>query len=192
MTGELLLISGPPAVGKMTVGRAICDRSDLRLFHNHLTIEPLLEVFEYSSRPFTVLNEEFRRRVIEEAAATGIRLIFTFVWGVDLASDAVIVGSYVKPYVSAGLRVSFVELHADLSTRLARNHGADRIEAKPSKQDLTWSDDNVRSLEHYRMITDPERPSLADDVINGHAHLRLDSTSLTAGQAADHILTWLK
>ena len=35
---RLLLITGPPAVGKMTVGRAVAAQSDFRLFHNHHTI----------------------------------------------------------------------------------------------------------------------------------------------------------
>jgi hypothetical protein len=34
-TMRLLLIIGPPAVGKMTVGREIAAHSDFRLFHNH-------------------------------------------------------------------------------------------------------------------------------------------------------------
>ncbi|HET7067105.1 MAG TPA: hypothetical protein VFI21_05840 [Nocardioides sp.] len=34
----LLFVFGPPAVGKMAVGRAIADASDFRLFHNHATI----------------------------------------------------------------------------------------------------------------------------------------------------------
>ena len=42
---KLVLIVGDGAVGKMTVGQEIARRTGLRLFHNHLTIEPVLEVF---------------------------------------------------------------------------------------------------------------------------------------------------
>ncbi|MCW5953464.1 MAG: AAA family ATPase [Propionibacteriaceae bacterium] len=191
MPGELLLITGPPAVGKMTVGRAICERSAFKLVHNHLTIEPLLEVFEYGSPPFNVLNEEFRQRLIEESATAGVRLVFTFVWGVDLPSDAEAVRGYMRPYLDAGLPVSFVELDADLPTRLGRNSGADRILAKPSKRDLAWSDDNVRSLERFRMVTDPAQPSAADQVIGNHPHLRLNTSSLSAAETAERILAWI-
>ena len=54
-TMKLLLIIGPPAVGKMTVGREIAARSGFRLFHNHHTIEPLVEVFGYGT---AILVEE--------------------------------------------------------------------------------------------------------------------------------------
>jgi len=60
----LLFVFGPPAVGKMTVGRAVVSASDFRLFHNHHTIEPLLEVFDYGTPPFMRLLGEFRRRVL--------------------------------------------------------------------------------------------------------------------------------
>jgi len=85
---RLLLIIGPPAVGKMTVGRAVADRSSFRLFHNHHTIEMLLDVFDYGTPPFRTLNTEFRRRVMEEAASSGADLVFTFVWGLDAAAEA--------------------------------------------------------------------------------------------------------
>lgn len=197
MSGELLLVTGPPAVGKMTVGRALCARSDFRLFHNHHTIEPLIEVFGHGTPAFDVLNEEFRRRVVEEAARSGTRLVFTFVWAVDLEEDAAIVRALVRPYLDAGLPVSVLELTADLGTRLARNTGADRVAAKPSKADLVWSDAHVREIEQrWRMGTDPARASVADAVVaevtaTGGGHLRLDNDGLTADEAAVRALAWL-
>ncbi|WP_331740998.1 MULTISPECIES: hypothetical protein [unclassified Streptomyces] len=38
----LLYIVGPPAVGKAIVGHEIATRTGLRLFHNHMAIEPVL------------------------------------------------------------------------------------------------------------------------------------------------------
>jgi hypothetical protein len=191
-TGELLLIIGPPAVGKMTVGRAVCARTDFRLFHNHHTIEPLLDIFGFGTPPFIALNGEFRRRVIEEAAAAGTPLIFTFVWNVEDRDDAAEVRRLIAPYAEAGLPVSFVELYADLPTRLERNVGAERISEKKSKRDLAWSDAHVRELDAaYVMNTRPGLPTPADDVLAGFAHLRLDNSRLTPEQAAAEIIAWL-
>jgi hypothetical protein len=190
--GELLLVTGPPAVGKMSVGRAVCDRSDFRLFHNHHTIEPLLEIFGHGTAPFNVLNSEFRRRVIEEAARAGTRLIFTFVWNVEDPEEADEVRDLVAPYASAGLRVSVVELYADLATRLQRNTGATRLDAKRSKRDLAWSDAHVRDLDavHF-MNTRADHPTPADNVLARFPHLRLDNTDLSPETVAERILTWL-
>ncbi len=190
--GELLLIIGPPAVGKMTVGRAVCERTDFRLFHNHHTIEPLLEIFGFGTPAFRTLNGEFRRRVIEEAAASGTRLVFTLVWNVEHDEDAAAVRRLIAPYADAGLPVAFVELYADLPTRLERNTGEERIRHKRSKADLAWSDAHVRELDAaYVMNTDPDRPTPADEVLAGFAHLRLDNSRLTPEQAAAEILAWL-
>ena len=42
---KLVLIFGSGAVGKMTVGQALMKKTNLRLFHNHMTIEPIIEIF---------------------------------------------------------------------------------------------------------------------------------------------------
>ena len=183
----LLFLFGPPAVGKMTVGRAICARTPFRLFHNHMTIEPLVETFGHGTPQFNTLNEEFRRRVLEEAAAGGIDLVFTVVWGLDLEEDLALTKSYVDIF---GGDVAFVELRSDLGTRLARNHTAERLADKRSKRDLAWSDDNVRAMDTHLMAS--ERPSIADEILALHPHLVLDNTHLTPEQAADRIVRWLE
>lgn len=193
MPAELLLITGPPAVGKMTVGRAVAARSDYRLFHNHHTIEPLLDVFGHGTRAFSVLNEEFRVRVLQEAVTDGLSLVFTFAWWVDDPGDVEAVRRLLAPYVDAGLTVRFVELYADLSTRLARNTGADRIAAKPSKADLAWSDAHVREVHaQHRMNSDPDAPSAADALLAEHPHLRVDTEDRTAEDVATEVLDWAR
>ena len=42
---KLVLIIGAGAVGKMTVGQELMKITNLRLFHNHMMIEPVLEIF---------------------------------------------------------------------------------------------------------------------------------------------------
>ena len=42
---KLVFIIGSGAVGKMTVGQELMKITDLRLFHNHMTIEPVIEIF---------------------------------------------------------------------------------------------------------------------------------------------------
>jgi hypothetical protein len=110
---ELVIVFGPAAVGKMTVGHALCELTGFKLFHNHATIEPVLGIFSFGSAPFGRLVSEFRRRVIEEAACSDLPgLVFTYVWSLDDAGDTDIVASYIRIVEQAGGRVRFVELYA--------------------------------------------------------------------------------
>jgi hypothetical protein len=190
---RLLLIIGPPAVGKMTVGREIAARSDFRLFHNHHTIEPLVEVFGHGSVPFNVLNLEFRRRVIEEAARNDVNLIFTFVWDLQEPADTAYVEQLVAPFDEAGGAIWVLELTADLETRLVRNRGESRLAAKPSKRNVEWSDGNVRRMEAHQLNTDPtaSTPTPAHAFLTRRPHLRLDTGSLTAAEVARIAIEWL-
>jgi len=183
------VIFGPPAVGKMTVGREVAARSGFRLLHNHATIEPLIQVFDWDSAAFATLNREFRRRIFEEAAAAGVDLIFSAVWNVDDPADLDYVRELIAPY--DGWPIAFVELTADLPTRLDRNRTERRLMEKASKRNLEWSETNLRELEQHRMNTDAALPSVADELLSRYSHLRLDNTDLPPEQAAELILAWL-
>lgn len=57
---KLVLLIGNAAVGKMTVGQELCKITKLKLFHNHMTIEPVIEVFgEYNGQAIKRLREVF-------------------------------------------------------------------------------------------------------------------------------------
>jgi shikimate kinase len=44
---SFLLLVGPPAVGKMTVGQALAQKLGYPLFHNHLSIELSLHIADF-------------------------------------------------------------------------------------------------------------------------------------------------
>jgi AAA domain len=182
----LLVIFGPPAVGKMTVGRALCARSVFRLFHNHMTIEPLAETFGHGTPQFNRLNAEFRRRVFEEAAAADLDLVFTYVWALDDREELPGLRAWVAMFHGD---VAFVELRSDLGTRLQRNRTEGRLADKRSKRDLDWSDENLRSLEHHQFAS--TTPSPADELLNAYPHLVIDNTDLTPDETATQVLQWL-
>ena len=65
---KFIMIVGPQAVGKMTVGQELTKITNLKLLHNHMTIELLTKIFDYSKESYTKLNLEFRTRIFEEFA----------------------------------------------------------------------------------------------------------------------------
>lgn len=183
----LLVVFGPPAVGKMTVGRRVADRTGFRLFHNHMTIEPLQEVFDFGTPPYNVLNGEFRRRVMEEAARHGVDLVFTFVWALDHPGDSELVESYVRLFD----RAAFVELRADLATRLSRNRTEERLLHKPSKRDLDWSDANVREMEREWVMSSETGLHAAAALLGRYPYHVLDTVGKDPAETADRIVDWL-
>lgn len=187
----LLVIFGPPAVGKMAVGRALAAGGEWRLFHNHASVELLLPVFDYGSPPFVTLDVEIRRRVIQEAAAASTRLVFTYVWSLDDPADRDYIEALIAPYPAAGLPVAFVELAADLDTRLTRNRTPERLAAKPSKRDIDWSDANLRELEQYVLNRPADRQSAADGLLDRYPGIRIDTVGLSADATAARIRDWL-
>jgi hypothetical protein len=185
---HFVFVFGPPAVGKMTVGRALAERTGYKLLHNHATIEPLLDVFEFGSPSFTRLVAEFRWRVIEEALLAGLPgLVFTMVWGLDLPEDRALVSSYVDLVEGAGGRVSFVELYAGLGTRVERNNTEHRLAEKRSKRDRAFNDANLLQLEQDYVMSTGGSPTLADALLAEHEHVRVDNTSLSPAEAAGRI-----
>ena len=90
-----------------------------------------------------------------------------------------------------GLKVRFVELYADLATRLDRNDGADRLAATPSKRDLERSATHLMEREEaFTMNTSSEVVLPGQRVLDDFAHLRLSTTEVGPGEAAARILAW--
>jgi hypothetical protein len=56
----LLFVVGPQAVGKMPVGQAVTERTGMRLFHNHISIELALRYFDYGTSGFHRIVGEIR------------------------------------------------------------------------------------------------------------------------------------
>ena len=179
------MLLGPPAVGKMTVGRELSRLTGYRLLHNHMTVEPVLDIFPFGSPPFTRLVGEFRRRILEEAIAAELPgLVFTMVWGLELADDRALVASYVDLVEAAGGRVSFVELYASLEERLARNRTELRLSERRSKRDLEFSDANVLDLEDNYVMNTGNGSTLAEPMFAGRDYVRIDNTDLPPEGAA--------
>lgn len=178
----LVLIVGPPAVGKMTVGHELARRTGFRLFHNHHSIDLVLRFFAFGTPPFQRLVGEFRRRILEEVAASDLPgLIFTYVWAFDHASDAAAVDGYAAPFRERGGRVLFVELESTQAERLRRNETEFRLAEKPFKRDL------AQSRQHL-LDTDAGYQLNSRGAYDGRADwLRIDNTSLSATEVADRV-----
>ena len=84
---KLIIIHGPPAAGKFTVGSAIARRTGFKLFHNHISIDFVKSVFDFGTPLFWRMNEVVRFAMIEEAAKQNLDVIHTFCYGFGVDDD---------------------------------------------------------------------------------------------------------
>ena len=188
---HFVCVYGPPAVGKMTVGRALCDLTGFKLFHNHMTVDPVLDIFPFGSPPFGRLVSEFRRRIVEEAVAADLPgLVFTYVWPLDNAADAQQVSGLVTIVESGGGTVHFVELSAPFEVRRARNVTELRREHKRTHRDAELSDRILHDSERQVLNTSGrgDIPVEAAAAIGGRDYVRIDNTDLSAADVAQQLV----
>lgn len=140
MEKDLIIIFGPPAVGKMTVGRALEKITGYKLFHNHMSIDLALNFFEYDDEAYSTLVEGIRELVFKQfLKGTDKGLIFTFVW--DLEDEYGY--RYISRLEKMGYRVHLVELKASLTALKSRNKSEKRLAEKPSKVNVVASEKNL-------------------------------------------------
>ena len=179
----LLIIVGPPAVGKMTVAHEVSLRTGLRVFHNHHTIDLVTPFFAFGTPPFDRLVNSFRQQLLTEVANSDLPgVVFTYVWAFNEGAEDEAVAAYTAPFRDLGRRVLFVELEASQEERLRRNRSPFRLEQKPVMRDLEWSEANLLQLDrHYELSSGGRFDDRTD-------WLRLDNTRVPAPDAAELII----
>ncbi|KKU05128.1 MAG: hypothetical protein UX07_C0021G0006 [Parcubacteria group bacterium GW2011_GWA2_45_30] len=77
---KLIVLYGPPAVGKLTIAKELSRRTGYKIFHNHLTIDLVESIFTWGTKDFNNLVSKYRLELIEAAAARNVNLVFTIVY----------------------------------------------------------------------------------------------------------------
>lgn len=171
---KFIIITGPQAVEKMTVGQELVKITNLKLLHNHMTIEVLTKIFDYNKEAFRKLNEEFRIRIFEEFSKSDEEgIIFTTTWDFDDKEEWNRIYKYIQIFKDNNAKIYIVELEANLEERLKRNKMENRLENKPSKRNLEWSEkDLLKSVEKYRFNS-------KENEIKEKNYLRIDNTNIS-------------
>ncbi len=172
---KLVFIIGSGAVGKMTVGQELMKITGLRLFHNHMAIEPVIEIFGYFDGK-TILD--IREAVFRNfAASSNYGMIFTYMWAFDHQEDWDYIEHVKDIFRPYNTEFYYVELIAPQEIRLARNATENRIKNKPSKADVKLSDERLKKEDQYRLV------SKEGEIPFGN-YLRIDNSNLSAADAA--------
>ena len=185
MAKTLVIIVGPHAVGKMTVGQELAKITGLRLFHNHMSIELARKLFSRSteSKAFNELNGAIRQKVFDLFAEGDFPgLIFTFMLAFDLPSDLEYLRRLIAQFSKNGANCCVVELCADFDVRRVRNKSENRLLHKESKRDLEASDAEMKATSaKYRLNSyDGEELPFAN-------YYKIDNTDLPPETVAEMI-----
>ncbi len=173
---KLVFLIGDAAVGKMTVGQELMKQTGLRLFHNHMMIEPVIEIMGAYNAPVTLQLREVIFR--EFAKSDNYGMIFTYLWAFDMQSDWDYVAHVADIFKQQGAEIYYVELIAPQQIRLQRNETENRLRHKASKRDLEASRARVlRDDATYRCVSLPGE-------IPFDNYLRIDNSNLPAEDAA--------
>ena len=179
---NLIVICGPQAVGKMTVAESLRDKLRYNMMMNHDSIEVSDRIFGFATPAQKEFNAFFREKAFELAVKHNVDLIFTYVCAFDIPEEREYLSKLKDLFEQGGGRFYFVELSADLETRLARNETPHRMERKASKRDVTWSRDNLlKDARRHRLNSD-------ENEVWFENHLKIDNTDLTPDRAADRVI----
>ncbi len=180
MSKTLVIILGPHAVGKMTVGQELAKITDLRLFHNHMSIELTRKLFDRSDSEWSVLNGTIRQTVFELFAKGDFPgLIFTYLCLFEMQSEFDYLQSIIDLFKSNGANCYIVELCADFEERIVRNKSENRLLHKESKRNLEWSEAEMRSTSEKYRLNSHDGESLPFE-----NYIKIDNTNISPDEVA--------
>ena len=179
---KLIMITGPQAVGKMTVGQELCKITNLKLFHNHITIDLVSNFYSYDDSEGRDLIEKIRFDMFDSFAQSNLEgVIFTCVVNYDTPSDMIANDRLKELFESYGGEFYYVELQAPLSIRKERNITDNRLHHKPSKRNLNFSEKLLmKDEERHRQESMPNE-------IPYKNYLKIDNSSTSAIETAQII-----
>ena len=173
---KLVFLHGMPGVGKLTVASELAKLTGFRLFHNHLTVDLVLSLFEFGSQPFVELRERIWLDTFAQACDAKLDgLIFTFAFEKTVRHE--FVSNVMKLVEPQGGEVVFVNLYCDsaeLEKRLT----------DPGREKFG----KLTSLELFRQLKSNGTFDAPDSL---PSRISVDTTNITPLEAARKIATEL-
>ena len=184
MSKSRVIILGPHAVGKMTVGQELSKITGFRLFHNHMSIELARKLIAPTEKEeFQSLNRAIRQKVFELFATRDLPgLIFTYMCAFDSQEQIDYLKEIIRLFQSNGANCYVVELCADFDVRLIRNKSENRLLHKESKRNLEWSESEMRETSEKCRLNSYEGEELPFE-----NYMKLDNTNLDPDKVAKMI-----
>lgn len=171
---KLIVIHGPPAAGKHTVGQELSKLTGYKFFYNHLTVDVVRSIFNDEDIRRHELLMNLRLEVIKNSARYGLDTIFTMAYTQDERSEE-FVRDMLRTVEEHGGSVHFVRLDPPDATLYERigNESRHKLQKPTSREHLR----KYITMNNTRAIIDP-------------AGLTLDTSELSPQESSARIIEY--
>src|SRR5260221_10894169 len=122
---RVIILSGLPGVGKLTVAKGLARLRDYRVFHNHLVFDAVEALFPFGSAAFIELRERLWLELLSRAVSERVGdIIFTIAGDRALHSDFLV--TLASALSQMDVRVCCLELTCSIGDLEQRIASADR------------------------------------------------------------------
>lgn len=179
---NLVIITGPMAVGKMTVAEELKKKTGYNLMVNHDSIEVSDKIFGFATPSQKEFNWKIRRAAFDTTIKYNESMIFTVATDFNKQEEKDLLNELKNQFEASGGTFYFIELFSSLEERLKRNVTPNRLEKKKSKQDIEWSNNNlIKGETKYRLNS-------KEDEIWFPNHLKINNENLSPEEVVNIIL----
>lgn len=174
---KLVVLYGPPGVGKLTVANVLAKKTGYKVLHNHLTIELLCSLFEWGSKPYDLLIQMYRFDLLEMAAKYNVKgVITTYVYAAE--ADDQEMKELVRRMKRKKVKVCFVQL---LCTQLELEK---RIKHESRKK--------FTKIRHVKNLRDLMKKYDTRAMVPVGNNLTIDTTNLSPTRTASRVIDHFK
>lgn len=178
---KMIIIFGPEAVGKMTVGQKLASITG----YNLIVYDDFTNLCFKPSRTCKFKTvENILSSIFSDIPSSDIDgIIFTFPWNFDNGRDRLFVNQLIQDSGICAEDVYYIELDASQETRLFRNTTDNRLEHKPNKRNGFKSEKTLLNMDKTGRYH-----SSHDEFASKRNYLYIKNEDFTPTEAAHKII----
>lgn len=145
----IVLVIGPPASGKYTIGKMLSEKYNFNFLHEH-QVKDLVDIYNLKNHQFAKI-EQFKQTLFLLNRYFSFNKDKSIVLTLVICFNNPIYTLFIKKICTL-YNVLMIELVVDLDIRLQRNVDTNRLLLKESKRDIEKSTNKIFELENNERL----------------------------------------